>query len=276
MLIDSITSSAAAHHHPNLAARAAYYISRNIEPSTAASYATAWQSYESFCKQLNVSAFNVNKEMEPVLCMWIASLLDKGVKYRTVTQYIAGLKHHWGSMYVDYTMIDNMTALQRQLQAAKKTNNSAVRTRLSLGHNELMSMKPLIKNDRDGAMIWAAMTIAVAGLLRSGEFTSVRGSNTLTVYAIHMDKQRSSMMVSLPRDKTSPSPVEIHIAATHTANCPVNAMAQYLKYRRHAPSNAPLFEWSNGQPLSQRSRTIIRLRQYHVLPLNKCYCVIVD
>jgi hypothetical protein len=191
--------------------------------------------------------------MEPVLCMWIASLLDKGVKYRTVTQYIAGLKHHWGSMYVDYTMIDNMTALQRQLQAAKKTNNSAVRTRLPLGHNELMSMKPLIKNDRDGAMIWAAMTIAVAGLLRSGEFTSVRGSNTLTVYAIHMDKQRSSMMVSLPRDKTSSSPVEIHIAATHTANCPVNAMAQYLKYRRHAPSNAPLFEWSNGRPLSQRS-----------------------
>jgi hypothetical protein len=182
------------------------------------------------------------------LCMWIASLLDKGVKYRTVTQYIAGLKHHWGSMYVDYTMIDNMTALQRQLQAAKKTNNSAVRTRLSLGHNELMSMKPLIKNDRDGAMIWAAMTIAVAGLLRSGEFTSVRGSNTLTVYAIHMDKQRSSMMVSLPRDKTSPSPVEIH-----TANCPVNAMAQYLKYRRHAPSNAPLFEWINGRALSQRS-----------------------
>ena len=75
-----------------------------------------------------MSPLIVNKQTESVLCMWIASLLDKGVKHRTVTAYIAGLKHHWGSMCVDYAALDSMTALQRQLQAAKKTNNAAVRT----------------------------------------------------------------------------------------------------------------------------------------------------
>ena len=185
-LIESITSTAAAHRHPSLAARAAYYISRNIEPSTASSYTTAWQSYATFCKQCNVDPLTVNEETESVLCMWIASLLDKGIKYRTLTQYIAGLRHHWGSMRVTHTALDNMTALQRQLQAAKKTNNGAVRTRLPLTHTELMSMKPFIGADRDGAMIWAAMTMAVAGLLRSGEFTSVRGSSTLTMSAVRI------------------------------------------------------------------------------------------
>ena len=195
----------------------------------------------------------MNEETESVLCMWIASLLDKGIKYRTVTQYIAGLRHHWGSMRVTHTALDNMTALQRQLQAAKKTNNGAVRTRLPLTHTELMSMKPFIGADRDGAMIWAAMTVAVAGLLRSGEFTSVRGSSTLTMSAVRMDKQSDSMVFSLPRDKTSSSPVHIHIVATHTNTCPVNAMLKYTAYRRQAKREAPLFEWSNGRALSQRS-----------------------
>src|ERR1700687_3127355 len=90
-------------------------------------------------------------------------------------------------MRVTHTALDNMTALQRQLQAAKKTNNGAVRTRLPLTHTELMSMKPFIGADRDGAMIWAAMTVAVAGLLRSGEFTSQSVLKPITdsTYPLH-------------------------------------------------------------------------------------------
>jgi hypothetical protein len=188
--------------------------------------------------------------------MWIASLLDKGTKHRTVTAYIAGLKHHWGSMCANYTALDNMTALQRQLQAAKKTNNAAVRRRLPLGHAELLAIKPFVPGDPDGAMLWAAMTLAVAGLLRSGEFTAVRGTSSLRMDALRIDKQKSSMLLTLPRDKTSSSPVPIHIAATHTATCPVKAMVQYLAYWRNIQPDAPLFEWSNGHPLSQRSLVI--------------------
>jgi hypothetical protein len=198
----------------------------------------------------------VTKETEPVLCMWITSMLDIGIKYRTVTQYIAGLKHHWGSMLVDHSLLDSMTAVQRQLQAARKTNNSAVRTRLALGHSQLVAMKPFVTGDPDGAMLWAAMTVAVAGLLRSGEFTSVRGSSTLCMNALHINKQKSAMVLTLPRDKTTSSPVHINIAATHTATCPVDAMVQYLAYWRDIPSDAPLFEWSNGRPLSQRSLVV--------------------
>jgi hypothetical protein len=60
------------------------------------------------------------------------------------------------------------------------------------------------------------------------------------------------MTLTLPRDKTSSSPVEVHIAATHTATCPVDAMVRYLAYWRDIPPDAPLFEWMNGQSLSQR------------------------
>jgi integrase len=185
--------------------------------------------------------------------MWIASLLDKGVKHRTVTAYIAGLKHHWGSMCVDYAALDSMTALQRQLQAAKKTNNAAVRTRLALGHEQLVAIKPSLAGDPDGAMLWSAMTLGLAGLLRSGEFTSARGSIPLRMDAICIDKQRQSMTLTLPRDKTSSSQRDIHIAATHTSTCPVDAMVRFLAYWRDIPPDAPLFEWSNGRPLSQRS-----------------------
>jgi integrase len=185
--------------------------------------------------------------------MWIASMLDKGLKHRTVTQYIAGLKYHWASMRTSYSALENMIALQRQLQAAKKTNNAAVRTRSALGYEQLIAMKSFIRNEPDDAMLWAAMTLAVAGLLRSGEFTSVRGVESLRMSALHIDKQRSSMSITLPRDKTTSSPVPIHIAATRTATCPVDAMVRYLSYWRNIPPDAPLFEWSNGQPLTQSS-----------------------
>jgi hypothetical protein len=102
-------------------------------------------------------------------------------------------------------------------------------------------------------MFWAAVTSALAGLLRSGEFTSARGGISLRMDALRIDKQQSSMTLTLPRDKTSSSPVEVHIAATHTATCPVDAMVRYLAYWRDIPPDAPLFEWMNGQPLSQRS-----------------------
>ena len=128
-----------------------------------------------------------------------------------------------------------------------------MRTRLALGHSQLAAMKPFITSDPDGAMLWAAMTVAVAGLLRSGEFTSVRGNSSLRMNALRIDKQKSSMVLTLPRDKTTSSPVHIHVAPTHTATCPVDAMVQYLAYWRDIPSDAPLFEWSNGRPLSQRS-----------------------
>ena len=188
--------------------------------------------------------------------MWVASLLDRGLQHRTVSQYMAGLKYHWGSVCTNHADIDNMVALQRELQAAKKTNNAAVRTRLALGHEQLMAMKPFIRNEPDDAMIWAAMTVAVAGLLRSGEFTSARGMESLRMSALHIDKQRSSMSITLPRDKTSSSPVPIHIAATGTPTCPVDAMVSYLSFWTNISPESPLFEWSNGHALTQRSLVI--------------------
>src|ERR1700680_1951716 len=127
---------------------------------------------------------------------------------------------------------------------------------IALDHSQLATMKPFITSDPDGAMLWAAMTVAVTGLLRSGEFTSVRGRSSLRMNALRIDKQKSSMALTRPRDKTTSSPVHIHIAATHTATCPVDAMVRYLAYWCDIPSDAPLFEWSNGRPLSQRSLVV--------------------
>ena len=95
----------------------------------------------------------INSETESILCLWVASLLDRGLQHRTVSQYMAGVKYHWGSMCTNHADVDNMVALQRELQAAKKTNSAAVRTRLALGHEQLIAMKPFIRNEPDDAMI---------------------------------------------------------------------------------------------------------------------------
>src|SRR4051794_9754467 len=76
-----------------------------------------------------------------------------------------------------------------------------------------------------------------------------------------MDLQNDSMVLSLPRDKTSSYPVQIHIVATHTNTCPVHAMLKYTADRRGAKRDAPLFEWSNGRALSQRSLIVNMHRQ---------------
>jgi len=119
----------------------------------------------------------------------------------------------------------------------------------------------------DGQMIWAAMTMAVCGLLRSGEFT-VRASHSpddqhralLRMQHLSLSTDRSGMSLRIPVSKTDPLGRGVTVSYACIPNvpwCPVCSVRDYLSARQRLSSspvstNDALFVQPNGLPLTQQ------------------------
>jgi integrase len=104
-------------------------------------------------------------------------------------------------------------------------------------------------------MLWSAFTLAVAAMLRCGEFTVNHTSDEyLHLGALTWHNDQQGFTLTLTRDKTheTSAPIEVYMTGTHT--CPVKAMRSYLNHRVSSRSTAPLFLTDEKQqlPLTRR------------------------
>ncbi len=159
-----------------------------------------------------------------------------------------------------------MYKLSHVVRAVRKHYNPDTKPRLPITYGVLQSLKPHMQLDTyTGQMHWAAFTVAVAGLLRGGEFTvkTQSDTNALQYSAIKwmgMAGNEPGYTLTLPRDKTSSKPVDIFIARTESVVCAYHATLQYLQTRRLLyPStfkhNAPLFANATGAALTRHELT---------------------
>jgi hypothetical protein len=156
--------------------------------------------------------------------MWIAHTLERGVTYNTATAYLAAVKHVLRLRGVDVTVIDSMQLLKQMLQAAKKVHSRPTQPRLPITTDILMQLRPHVLNmNRNALMMWAAFTLAVAAMLRCGEFT-VNSTNDihLPLSALQWHNDQQGFTLTLPRDKTHDTPVHINVYKTGTPTCPVS------------------------------------------------------
>jgi hypothetical protein len=174
---------------------------------------------------------------------WVTDTLQRGVTYGTITSYITAVKHTLRLKGVDVTVIDNMHLLKQLLQAAKKVHSRPTRPRLPITTDILAQLRAHVLGIRhNGRMLWAAFTLAVAAMLRCGEFTVNRTSDMyLQLSALKWHDDQQGFTLTLLRDKTHNTPVPIEVYMTGAQTCPVKAMFGYLKHRSHAPSTSPLF-----------------------------------
>jgi hypothetical protein len=113
-----------------------------------------------------------------------------------------------------------------------------------------------IRNDYDGVNLKAAICVAFAAFLRSGEFTWDNWTSTSSTFFIarkHIKFNTTSVTVTLPASKADPfrKGIAIQLASSPTSQlCPVRALRQLYTLFPRDPSH-PLFSRSLG-PFSRK------------------------
>ena len=259
-------TSALSKARPDLAVRTAALAAASLAPSTRRVYSTGQRKYLKFALDHNFIPFPVVDES---VAFWLAEL-SESVSPRTLRIYLASVLKLATELGCP-TSFDSHSFVSRVLKGATLIFGSTNREpRRPVTMALLRRFKPLLDLRRhDDRMIWAAFTIAVFGLFRSGEIAlppavKTTDSRCLRRSAVSFDwiEGRRTIKLVLRASKTDSARrgVTIRIGPTGREVCPVEALSVYLQSRDSllfAGADSPLFVFSDGQVLTQKSLTFL-------------------
>ena len=167
--------------------------------------------------------------------------------------YLCGLKSYQLDLGIECTAFAN-PRLERTLQGIKRDHiEPGRRERTPLTRPQLLHiLNRLGRTSYNDIVLQAAFTLAFAGFLRVGEFTYRQSdletgtafrNSFLTKNSIRLFPSGTHLELTLPASKTDPfrHGIQLTIAASYDAGCPVSAMKRFLEIDRHRPAVAPLF-----------------------------------
>lgn len=247
-----------------------------LAPRTVNMYRSAYSLYKQFL-ELH-SLWSSCSEAPPyvsedILMYFVTFCTTKGLRYTTIKQYLAGIRHHYAAFNIA-TPLDSPFTLSRLytiLRGVKKSQNNVQRRRLPITYPILSDIVSAldkgILGNYDGIMLSCACTLAFACLLCSSEFLVVNDRAFMVSECIligditinHCD----SYVLNLKHSKTDifRRGVKLPVYSPRGMFCPVKIMKAYISLRRNAGAvdSDPLFVSSNGAVLS-RSVFISKLR----------------
>lgn len=197
---------------------------------------------------------------------YFAVFLAQTVNPGTIKVYLAAVRHLHLINGFDLP-VNKFTRLQYVLRGIKRVKGVTTRVRLPITLVHLKLFYRLLHSRTvpllDERMLWAAISLAFFGFLRIGEMTCPRQFDS----SVHLTKSDISfhpngisskslhMSVKIKVSKTDPfrSAVTITIGANDSVFCPVMAMKNYLS--KSTSLVGPLFQYSNGTPLSRSQFT---------------------
>ena len=181
------------------------------------------------------------------------------VKPDTAKNYLKALRSHHVEKGYD-TAVFSDARVDLLIRGGKRFYGEGVkRLRLPLTHDILVRIIHGISNDYNGINVKAALCVAFAAFLRSGEFTwetwdpSTSPRFALARQHVTFNKDGSATLF-LPASKTDPSRrgVPIQLAAVPTSPlCPVTAL-RILISRCPALPNQPMFARISGGPFNRQ------------------------
>jgi integrase len=138
------------------------------------------------------------------------------------------------------------------LEGGKKVFGEGTRRiRLPLTSDILARIIPRVSNDKDGLNLKAALCVAFAGFLRSGEFTWETwgpSSSRSHLARKHVKfNKNGSITLTLPTSKTDPyrRGTNIQLSQAISILCPVRALSTLLRAQPKQPDD-PLFSLADG------------------------------
>jgi integrase len=254
-------------------------------------YRSAQRTYVRSCALQGVQPWPATL---PAICTWLTErLLGAGgsapIKPDSALSELSALRAY----HIDHNLPDvlfdvHAKHFRRMIDGArrmqpyypKRTRDPITRSAIMTLSENISQLPPhpttgstLSAAQKDDLNIAAAARVAFAGFLRVGEFTysasdrrntHVFASTKLTRSDIRFSTTRDHALLTLKRSKTDRNHegVNIVLAATNDAACPVDALSKLLTHDLQPPSS-PLFSLSNGTFTSSafQSAVISKLRR---------------
>jgi hypothetical protein len=205
---------------------------------------------------------------EHTLAYFVAYCVQRNLRYTTIKQYLAGIRHFYVAYGVPTPLCApaSLSCLQLILRGVKKSQTSSRATRLPITFPILTRLTQAfvsgVPGSYDGIMLAAALSMAFFGFLRCGEFTVgspvyyPRGDACcLRIADIHFSGDGTSFILHLPQSKTDVFREGCNLILHSTANavCPVQLMSKYLSIRTRAGAaeSDPLFLTSQGRIMNR-------------------------
>jgi hypothetical protein len=239
-----------------------------LAPSSRSTYRSGWSSYLQFCSLHGLPPLPVS---DLSLTYFVSALADRLLSHATIQVYLSAASYHSRLLGfpVDY---DAMPRLHYVLMGIRRSQGGRLSRppRDPIASSHLLALRRHLSRfsiPRDALMLWAAVTSAFFGLLRSSEFCCPSASSfspaTLFVSHLSFAADFSSASLFLPLSKTDPFGHGVHVSLFPLSSplCPVSALRHFLALR--SPATGPLFTFADGSFLT-RAHLVALLR--HVFP----------
>ncbi|KAH0603252.1 uncharacterized protein H6S33_008256 [Morchella sextelata] len=238
---------------------------RSHAPTTRRNYASARQRYLDFCTMNNfkhgLPRIGSGRQMKAIA----SAGAGPTIKVKTLKSYLGGLKSWHIDLGADISGFGD-SRLERLLDGIKREHSEPFRRdRTPLTRQYLLRILRVLNtgvDDYSTATLRAAITLAFAAFLRSGEITytaqnlelgSAFRNYHVTKSSIRIAADESYLELSLPASKGDPfrQSVQILVAATGDEACPVRAMVQLLEKDSTRSALAPLFTSDMNKPFTR-------------------------
>jgi hypothetical protein len=204
------------------------------------------KQYSRFCHEYQYTAFPITKH---ALCHFIAKEAPNR-RASSMTQLIASLKSHHIDCGYSNEIFENDGQIKRILRGVKIVNGiKPTNNRLPITRDIVQKLVAQCNNSFNDVVMRAAICVAFAGFLRTGEFTydswnSSSHQSNISRGAITFN--HGSVTLTLPKSKTDPFSmgVPISMPGTYDSICPREALKR-LMFLYPAPADAPLFSCNN-------------------------------
>ena len=221
-------------------------------------YTSAQKSYFKFCHKYSLTAFPMSERQA---CLYVAYLAEKGLRTRSISVYLAALRHLRVSCGEAPGERSAWPRLQYVLKGVKRTQavDTPIRRRLPITIGIMAKLQAALAAHEDqytGRLLWAACCLGFFGFMRCGEFLVTKAGEQPAVLAgdVAVDSHSNPTMlrVFLRRAKCDPfgNGANIYIGVTGSALCPVAAILRYLAVR--PPHPGPLMVRKDSSPPHKR------------------------
>ena len=236
---------------PTLYQHMFYLLGKTLAPNTTRNYNSAFQKYLQFCRHHNLKALPIH---ETNLMLYITNISATSVS--NVKMHIAAVKHfaayligQHNSQYPRLYML--VRAIKRHTKKAPKRIPVTL-PKLKIIFSFLASTS---WQQADKIMLWAAVTTAFFGFLRSSEYVSqqtLKFDPDTTLCFEDVSYHHLNIYIRIKASKTDPfrQGCTICLSPSGADVCPVTNLLLYLD--QHPAKTGPLFTYSDNTLLTRR------------------------
>ena len=219
-------------------------------PTTRITYSSLQQTFANFCR---------SKDLPTVPCstrtinLYITWLKKKNLSTSSIRQHIAAVKH-LHHINDETTRFENDPSHQLLKKAALKGNGASMDKRepLTVGDLKLILAFWASLDNYDSTMLSAALCLGFSCLLRVGEFSTQRATESPRCRLNSISFKDDILALHLYHSKgdRQGTGVDIAIPPIHAPHCPVSALTRFLNIRRRTSPEDSLFCHEDGKPMT--------------------------